>query len=131
MANDAHVTLYGTVLQDPTNRQTSNNSTMFNIKLAVQTTKQKEGDKYPQSDIYDVVVFGKPAEYLIGKVKAKTKLLVIGEQQMGDPWTDRNGVTHISPRVNSSNVKILAGGSWNNNNSAQQPAQTNTDDVPF
>ena len=132
MANDAHVTLYGTVLQDPTNKQTANGSTMLNIKLAVQTTKQKEGDKYPQSDIYDTVVFGKFAESIMNNIKAKSKLVVMGELQMGEPWTDRNGATHITPRVNASYVKITSGwGGSNNNTNNNDNSNVNTDEVPF
>ena len=133
MANDAHVTIVGTVLQDPTNRQTSNNNTMLNIRVGVQTTKQKEGEKYPQSDIYDVVCFGKSAEYLIGKVAKKTKLLVIGDMQMGEPWTDRNGVTHINPRVNGQTIKILSNGTTDSNASAPVMANNHAtdDEMPF
>lgn len=106
MANNARVSFVGTVINEPTNKQV-NNTTVFSMKVGVKTTKKQEGFQYPVSDVYEVSVWGKPGENLIGKVKAKSKVWVCGDQMMGEPWTDRNNTTHVSPRVNASVVEIL------------------------
>ena len=53
MANDAHISLVGTVIQEPTNRQV-NGSTVFSMKVSVQTTKKQENSQYNATDVYDV-----------------------------------------------------------------------------
>ena len=111
MANDAHISLIGTVIQEPQNRQV-NSTTVFSMRVAVQTTKKQENSQYPASDYYDVAVWGKAGESLIDKVKAKTKVWVTGEFMLGEPWKGRDGKENISLRVNASHVKILSGGNF-------------------
>lgn len=124
MANDARISLVGTVLQEPTNRQV-NNSTVFTMKVAVNTTKKQEGSPYPASDVYDVSVWGKPGEALINRVKLKTKVWVAGDFMLGEPWKDRSGKEHTSLRVTASHVKILSGGGgYNNNNNNNNNTQS-------
>ena len=130
MANEARVSLTGVVISEPTNRQTGNGLTVFSMKVSVRTTKKQENSKYAVSDVYDVSVWGKPGENLIGKVKAKTKVWVCGDQCMGEPWNDRNGTTHISPRVNASFVKILDGGNYDASNQSQSQEE-DPDNVGF
>ena len=133
MANDAHVSMVGTVIADPTNKQ-FNNTTVLSIKLAVTTTKKQENSQYPASDIYDVSMWGKQAEYYIDKIKMKTRLWVTGDMMMGEPWTDRQNVTHVTPRVNVNSIKVLSGGgNYNNRNAASTeaaPAETE-EEAPF
>ena len=123
MANDAHITFVGTVLQDPTNRQVNNN-TVLNLRVAVQTTKKQENSQYPASDIYDVSVWGKAAESLMTRVKARSKVYVNGDFMLGEPFTDRNGKEHTSLRVGNAAVKVLSGGGSSQNASRNN----NTDD---
>ncbi len=130
MANDASITMVGTVLQDPTNRQV-NSSTVFSMRVGVQTTKKQEGSQWPASDVYDVAVWGRAGEALMGKVKAKSKVWVTGDFMVGEPWTDRQGKEHFSLRVNANHVKILGGGTYNgNNNNNNANANRNTAPAP-
>ena len=139
MSNQAHVVLRGTVMQEPQTSQTSTNKTWLKINLAVQTTKKQENSQYPASDYYNINVYDKYAESLIGRIKTKTKLLVIGDMYMSEPWQDRNGNTHISPNVNASIVEIMSGGNYNNNrtysnnnnNNNNQQSQTTDEEAPF
>lgn len=135
MANNATVFLSnGTVIQEPKTSQTSTNSTWLKLSVAVTTTKQQPGSKYPASDIYNVNVYGKTAEYLIGKIKLKTKINVVGDMYMGEPWQDREGKTHISPVVTANKVDIISGGNFqnnnNNNNNTNQTAPAD-EEAPF
>ena len=134
MANNAHITLYGTVLQDPTNRQV-NNSTVLSMRVAVKTTKKQADSRYPASDVYDVAVWGKLGESLLGRVKGKTKVWVTGDSMIGEPWQDREGNTHQSLRVNANHVEVVSGGNYtgnsnysNNNNNAQPAVE---EEPPF
>lgn len=130
MANDAQISLYGTVLQEPQNRQV-NGSTVFSMKVGVSTTKKQENSPYPVSDVYDVAVWGKAGEALIGRIKVKTKVWITGDFMVGEPWKNRNGETQYSLRVTANHVKILGGGNYNNynknnnnnNNTAEEPEE--------
>ena len=131
MANDARISIVGTVLQDPTNRQV-NNSTVFSMRVGVQTTKKQEGSQWPASDVYDVAVWGKPGEALMGRVKAKSKVWVTGDFMLGEPWQDRQGKEHQSLRITASHVKILSGGgTYNNNNNNTRQAPVEDEEAPF
>ena len=128
MANNAHISLVGTVLQDPTNRQV-NNSTVLSMRVAVKTTKKQEGSQWPASDVYDVAVWGKAGEALMSRVKAKAKVWVCGDFMLGEPWTDRQGKEHQALRVTANHVEVLSGGNYNNN--ARQAPADNNEEEPF
>lgn len=134
MANDARISIVGTVLQDPTNRQV-NNSTVLSVRVGVQTTKKQEGSQWPASDVYDVAVWGKTGEALMGRVKAKCKVWVTGDFMLGEPWQDRQGKEHQSLRVTASHFKILSGGNTNSNNNNTsnntQAAPAEDEEAPF
>ena len=133
MANDARISIVGTVLQDPTNRQV-NNSTVLSMRVGVQTTKKQEGSQWPASDVYDVAVWGKTGENLMSHVKAKTKVWVTGDFMLGEPWQDRQGKEHQALRVTASHVKILSGGNntnSNNNNNNTHAAPAEDEEAPF
>lgn len=132
MANNARISLVGTVLQDPTNRQV-NNSTVLSMRVGVKTTKKQEGSQWPASDVYDVAVWGKTGENLMPRIKAKTKVWVTGDFMLGEPWQDRQGKEHQALRVTASHVEVLSGGNTasNNNNTAQQQATTEDEEAPF
>lgn len=131
MANDATISLVGTVLQEPTNRQV-NNSTVLSLRVGVQTTKKQENSQWPASDVYDVAVWGKTGEALMNRVKAKTKIWVTGDFMLGEPWKDRQGVEHQSLRVTADRVKVLSGGGnyTNNNNNNNNTNNNNSQNSP-
>ena len=131
MANNATVSLYGTVTNDPTNQQTKNNNTWLKLKVAVQTTKPSNDVKFPhKSDFYDVNMFGKFAETIQPTVKKGCKVYIVGDLQMGEPWTGQNGETHVTPQVYANKLIVASGGNWNNGAAApaeaQAPAQEET-----
>lgn len=128
MANDANINIFGTVLQDPTNKQV-NNSTVLSMRVAVQTTKKQQNSPYPASDIYDVSVWGKAGESLLGKVKAKTKVWISGDFMVGEPWKNRQGETQTSLRITANHVKIISGGNMTGNN--HQAAEQTDEEAPF
>ena len=125
MSNQAHVILRGTLLQAPKTDKTSSGSPWLKLSVAVRTTKQKEGAKYPESDFYNVNVFGKYAETLAPSLKMKSRVLVIGDMYMGEPYKNRDGEMRISPVVTATTVEVIGDGNRNNNQS------NNDEDEPF
>lgn len=135
MANNAHISILGTVMQDPTNRQV-NNSSVLSMRVAVKTTKKQENSQWPASDVYDVSVWGKLGENLMNRIKAKTKVWVCGDFMLGETWTDRNGKEHQSLRITANHVEPVSNGSssgnYNNNNSNNNvPAPADEEEAPF
>ena len=132
MANDAHISMIGNVMGEPRNQQV-NGTTVFNMRVAVSTTKKQENSQYPASDLYEVTVWGKAGETLIGRVKAKTQVWVTGDFMVGEPYKDRNGTEHMSLRVTANRVKILSGGNntYNNNNNNNTSEAVSEEEPPF
>ena len=120
MANNAKISLYGTVITEP-KMKTVNNSQVMTLKVGVMTTKKQEGSQFPVSDIYDVNIWGKKADALVGKAKSKAKVWVTGSFQTGEQWTDRNGKINIPLHVMADDVRVVSGGgeykpnNYNNN----------------
>ena len=133
MANNAHITLYGNVMLEPKTSQW-NNQTIMNLKVSVQTTKKQENSQYPATDVYDVTVWGRSAEALSNKVKAKSRVLIIGDFMTGDIWQDRNGNNHPTLKVTANSVTILGdGGNYSGNrnyNNSSAPASVAADEEP-
>lgn len=126
LVNDARASIYGTVIADPRISDTRSGQ-VLNMKVGVSTRKEsKQNPKYSESDIYDVAVFGNMGGSLAKFVKKGTMVWVDGEMMMGVPWTDKNNVTHVSPQITASHVKLMPRYTSNNNN--QQPAD---EDAPF
>lgn len=125
MANDAMVSAVGTVMADPQSRQI-NNSTVVNFRLAVQTTMQKEGEKYPVSNFYEVAVWGKAGEYLLSTVQKGTVLWVNGDMMLAE-YVDRNGQTRQQLRLNAQRFKVVAKGK--KANTSNNSDEDNT--IPF
>lgn len=139
MANNAHISFIGTVMQNPTNRQV-NNTTVVSLKVAVKTTKKQDNSPWPASDYYDVSVWGKPGENLMSRIKPKTKVWVCGDFMVGEPWKDRDQKEHLSLKVTAFTVEILSGGNYNsnntlnsnyNNNNNTQPDTSEDEEAPF
>jgi len=133
MANDAHVSLVGRVSKEPSQKQV-NGSTVLNLSVAVNTTKKAPaGSKFPYlSDFYEVSVWGKMADYLLGKVNQGSNVWVNGTLIIGEPWKDREGNEHMSLRVTASDVKILGAASYNSNRTVTQTAnEIANEEAPF
>jgi single-stranded DNA-binding protein len=65
------------------------------IKLAVKTAQKNEQTGYYESDIFDVVFFGKMAQTIEKIAKPKTALIVQGSILPAKPRTDANGAPMV------------------------------------
>lgn len=127
MANDAHISLFGTVVADPKNVQV-NGATVLNMRVAVTTTKKQENSKFPASDLYEVAVWGKQAEGLINRVGVKSKVWVNGDFMTGPNWKDKSGKEHVSLHVTANSVKVVP---TNNAQAGNNNAQSDDDEPLF
>ena len=67
------------------------------IKLSVKTAQKNEQTGYYESDMFDVVFFGKMAQTMEKVAKPKTALIVQGSLLPAKPRTDANGAPMVGP----------------------------------
>ena len=96
--------------------------------MSVRTTKKQENSQYYESDIYNVSVWGKPAEYLMTVLQKGTMVWVEGDLMMRT-YKDRNGNDRTTPAVTAAMVKVLAKGKGSKP-AAPQNETTEDDDTP-
>ena len=100
MANCAKVALTGRLTREPT-QKTWNNTTVVSFNLAVNTTK-KEGDKY-LSDFYNISVWGKPAEFILPRIRKGLMVQVYGDLYT-EMYTGKDGVEKQSLTVRATDI---------------------------
>ena len=122
MANNAKVALTGRLIREP-KQSTYNNSTVVSFTVAVNTTK-KDGDKYV-SDLYNISIWGKSAEFILPRVSKGSLVQVYGDLYM-DTYKDKNNVERQSLTVRATEVLPLS------NPGAQHSAKSEpTQEDPF
>ena len=123
MANSAYVVLNdATVIAEPQTGQVQN-TTVLSFPVSVRTNKKNEKTGYYITDLYNISVWGTRAENLVKNLKKGDKTFIIGTVRMGDPYTDREGKTHIRPQVTVTDIQI---------NLPPKPKNTaESDDAPF
>ena len=67
------------------------------LKLSVKTAQKNEQTGYYESDLFDVVFFGKTAQTVHKFARAKTALIVQGNLIPPRPRTDANGAPMVGP----------------------------------
>ena len=105
MADFAKVALTGMLPKEKEPRQnTVNNSTVITFGVGVYTTK-KVNDKYA-IDYYTVEYWGKPAEFVLPKLKGGTKVQVYGSMHM-EEYNAKDGSKKTFPKVRATEVIVL------------------------
>lgn len=117
--NDATVYITGKLVADPKSTQT-NGMSRLSFGVSVMTTRKPEGAKYYETDIYNVTLFGKTADYNQERLQKGTEVDVCGDMMMYT-YKNRNGENVTSPSVRGNKIKIRGGakpynGNNNNNN---------------
>lgn len=128
MANEARVSLVGNLIAEPKNSQ-YNNSTVLSFGVSVRTTKKQENSQYYESDIYNVSVWGKTAEYLMTVLQKGTMVWVEGDLMMRT-YKNRDGQDRTTPAVTAAMVKVLAKGKGSKPAQTQNTETTEDDDNP-
>lgn len=138
MANKAHVVLRGTVMSEPKTGTSQNGSTTLKLNVAVITSKKDPNPKNPKfpyvSDYYNVTAYGAVAENAqkFSGIKQGSKVIVIGNMCMGEPYQTKDGRTLISPLVTASELEVIGQSNFSGkSNSAPAQATPVDEEVPF
>ena len=138
MANKAHVVLRGTVMSEPKTGTSQNGSTTLKLNVAVITSKKDPTPKNPKfpyvSDYYNVTAYGAVAENAMkfSGIKQGSKVIVIGNMCMGEPYQTKDGRTLISPLVSASELEVIGQSNFSNKSNAAPVQATPVDEeVPF
>lgn len=97
------VVLVGRFTNDPEVRYTQDNKAISKFSLAVNRKFKSEGQ--PEADFFNVVAFGKTAEFIGKYFKKGMKAVVTGELR-NNHYTDQNGVKHYSEQVVVNNIEF-------------------------
>ena len=116
-----NVTLVGNLTRDPELRFIPNSGTaVTRFSIAVRREFKKEGQ--PDSDFFNVVVWGKSAENAANYLKKGSKCGVVG-QLRNNHYEDKNGVKHYNVEINAQTVEFLD--SRKQENTYQPPTERN------
>lgn len=100
-----NVVLIGRLTRDPELRFISNSGTaVTRFSLAVDREFKKEGQ--PDSDFFNIVVWGKQAENAANYLKKGRKVAIAGNLRNNN-YEDKNGVKHYSVEVHANRVEFL------------------------
>ena len=139
MANKAHVVLRGTVMSEPKTGTSQNGSATLKLNVAVITSKKDPNPKNPKfpyiSDYYNVTAYGAVAENAqkFANVRQGSKVIVIGDMCMGEPYQTKDGRTLISPMVTAGTIEVIGQSNIGGKSNYTAPAQATPADeeVPF
>jgi len=90
------------------------------FSIAVNRDFKKEGQ--PEADFFNVVVWGKSAEFVANNLK-KGKLCSVVGSLRNNNYEDKNGVKHYNVEINANRVEVLEWG-----DKPQQSMQQQTKD---
>lgn len=106
MADNAKIALTGRLTREP-NQNTVNNTTVVSFSIAVNTTK-KENDNYV-ADFYNVSIWGKPAEFILPRIRKGSLVQVYGSLQLGEFQDKKTGEKRFSLNVRATEILPLTG----------------------
>ena len=135
------VILMGNLTRDPEIKHTASGTAVGDIGLAVnRVTKDEQGEKREEVTFIDVTLWGRIAE-LVGQYLAKGRPVLIEGRLHLDQWQDKEtGANRSKLKVVATNVQVLGGRNWEENQPTPQPAQPGQtiqtvqddgDDIPF
>ena len=124
MANCAKVVLLGRITTEPQDK-TWQGTKVASFSMAVNTTK-KEGDKYI-SDFYNVSIWGKPAEYILPRIRKGIMVQVTGDLAL-QKYTGKDGTEKQALSVRATEIVPL---DFTKKDTAKKAEEDNDDPPPF
>lgn len=97
------IIIIGRLGADPESRFTPNNKKVSTLRLASNTWDGKQ----EITTWYDVTVWGEHP--LLVRLKKGDAVVITGELQKIDLWTDKGGQTRVTPRVKADSIKYAPG----------------------
>lgn len=125
MADINSVAVSGRVVRDADLKQ--GQFILCTFSLAVNKKKKVGSEWKDEAQYFDVVLFGKQAEYLSSKLRKGVAVGVQGELKQ-DRWTEATGVKRTKVTINARTVTIFERSQARQED--QQPSY-DFDDVPF
>jgi single-strand DNA-binding protein len=116
-----NVVLIGRLTKDPELRFIPNSGkavARFSIAVNREFSKEKE------ADFFNIVVWGKTAEY-VANYSQKGRLIAINGNLRNNNYEDKNGTKHYTVEVVANRVEILEWGDKNGNNQSSNQGYNN------
>lgn len=114
------VILVGNLTRDIELRYTPNNAAVANTAIAVtRNYTGANGEKKEEVCFIDITFFGRAAEIANQYLNKGSRILIEGRLKF-DQWQDQNGQNRSRHSVVVENMKMLGGGSQNNQNQRNQ-----------
>ena len=114
-----HIVLIGRAGRDPEMRYFESGKVVTSFSLAVNRPM-----KEPQTDWFDIEIWGKQAE-IAGEYVKKGSLIGIEGKIRWDSWTSKEtGDLNIKPMVIAENIRLLGSKKDNNANAVPQTSET-------
>lgn len=127
-------TLIGRLGADPEVRFLQDGSPVANLRVATdERWKNDRGENMQRTEWHRAVCFGKLAE-IAGDYLAKGRLVMVQGRLQTRKWQDAQGIDRYSTEIVVAGMKMLDSGKKNEQQPAQDSAETETmpdDDVPF
>lgn len=114
-------TILGRVVADPELRETSNGTSVANIRVAVDRKPDKNGDT--DADFFTVVCWSGCAEFVAKNFVKGQPIAVTGRLQQRT-WEDEDDNTHIFVEIVAENVSF-AGGAPTKSEKPEKPKSRN------
>lgn len=107
------IILMGRFSQDPETRYTNDGKPITRGNIAVNRRFKQEGQ--PDADFFNLVAFGKTAEFIDKYFHKGMKALVTGELRNNN-YTDKDGVKHYNNEIVVSNIEFAESKKSNESN---------------
>lgn len=131
MASINKVILIGRVGKEPAFRQTQGGHDVATLSLATSRYyKDSNGQRVEETEWHLVVLFGKMAEIANNYVRKGSQLYIEGRLQTRK-YTDKQGVERYQTQIIAETMQFVGDKKEGATGNQQQPAQRDSEDVPF
>jgi len=119
------VILCGRLGRDPESRESSNGTTIANLRLATDDRRKVDGNWENVTEWHSVVCFGRTAENAARFLTKGRQVLVEGRLQTSS-WENKAGEKKYKTEVIADRIEFVGG-----RNDRNETRSTASDDVPF
>ena len=123
------IILLGNLTKDPDARYTQNGKAMVRTSIAITSSfKNAAGER--QTDFFNLLAWGKTAEFFAKYLKKGSRILVEGRLQ-NNHYTDKDGKKHYSEDVVVENVEFAGSKTAGKSDDGFNGGEVPEEDVPF
>jgi single-strand DNA-binding protein len=126
------ITLLGNLGSDPEMRYTPGGVPVANFTLAVNKTwANAQGERQTKTTWFRITVWRKQAEVASQYLKKGRRVLVVGEVEEANVWTDRDGHPRATLEVTAQFVKFVDSSGEGHGEETTLPDLEQVPDIPF